>query len=338
MNQIIEDESSNAQPKATIVASSKLRKRVSYTTKMFAVTAVGVLAVSGPAVAFYDDSPILIPFLELIQQALKDALGSTMKDGFKNFAANQIKAQVESHTKELAANMMPGAFCEADIIAPIVTASVARATGYDEAKGSFAITGANTVVNTDETVGQMPIYNPNVVIQQHNREVRAFSKDATCKPIQVVPVDASGTNIQCSQEERRIAAAVLLGASPPAELPAADAGAMGEVYESARTTLIARKQLSALALSDASNEQKQATLTAWRTALAKPTIEELQKLSADGGVARDALVLQQIIAKLQLENYVEDLEIKRLYAVYNAQKSEEDERNVLGPLRRAAAK
>ena len=135
-----------------------------------------------------------------------------------------------------------------------------------------------------------------------------------------------------------MAAAVLLGASPPQALPNANnAGALGEVYESARTTMVARKQLAALALSDAGSEEKQAMLSAYRAALDKPTMEELQKLSADGGVARDQVVLAQISARLLMEYYVEQLETKRLFAVYVAQRAEGDDRKLLGPLRRANA-
>lgn len=326
-------------PIAEQAAMKTVGSRVSYTTKMVGVTILGVLAVSGPAAAFYDDSPILIPFLELINQALKDALGSSLKNGFKKMAENQIRAQVDRYSKELAANMMPGAFCEADIVQPIITAGVARATGYEEAKNSFVATGADTLVNGQRSVGMLPNYNPNVVIKQHNAEVRKYAQGAKCKPIQAVPVDASGTDIQCSQEERRIAAAVLLGVSPPPELPGGNTSpALAEVYESARTTMIGRKQLSALALSDTSNEQKQAMLTKYREALDKPSMEELLKLTSDGAASRDALVLNQITARLLLENYVEDLEIKRLYAVLVAQRSEADERNLLGPLRRTAGK
>lgn len=321
---------------AAKVPVTKLRKRVSYTTKMVGVTVLGVLAISGPAAAFYDDSPILIPFLELIQQALKDSLGGSLKDGFNKFATNQIKAQSERYTKEVEANMMPGAIRQQDVLAPIARSGTARATGYDFAKSYFDITGANTVVNSERAMGQLPSYNPTAVVQQHNQRVRSFAK-ADCSPVQAVPVDASGTEIKCSQQERHVATSVLLGANPPAEMPnAANQGTLGEVYESTRTTVIARKQLSGLALADVSTEQKQQSLEAWRKALEKPTIEELQKLTADGGVARDDLVLSQVIAKLQLENYVEDLEIKRLYAVYLAQKTEQDEREVLSPLRRAA--
>jgi hypothetical protein len=319
-------------------ATTRVRKKVSYTTKMVGVTFLGILAMSGPAAAFYDDSPILIPFLQLIQQALKEALGNSMKDGFKKMAEDQIKSQVDRYSKELAANMMPGAFCEADIVQPIVVAGVARATGYQEATNYFSVTGAGTLVDGQKSAGSLP-KSPTPIIQQHNAEVRKYAQGATCKPIQAVPVDGSGTTIKCSQEERRVAAAVLLGVSPPPELPnASQSSAVGEFYEGARTTAIARKQLAALALADAGNEQKQAMLMKFRETLDKPSIEELTKLSADGGVARDSLVLQQITARLLLENYVEQLETKRLYAVYVAQRSEAEERKLLSPLRRAAAR
>jgi len=313
------------------------RHRVGYATKMLGISILGFLAMSGPAAAFYDDSPILIPFLQMIQQALQEALGSTLKDGFKKLAENQIKTQVERYSKKVAADMMPGAFCEADILQPVLTAGIARATGYAEAKNAFVVTGADSLVNGQRAVGALPQYNPNLVVAQHNREVRKYAQSAKCKPVQVVPVDVSGTQIQCSQEERRIAAAVLLGVNPPAELPGAQpSSALGEVYESARTTMIGRKQLAALALTDAGSEQKQAAISAYRAAFSKPSMEDLAKLSADGAASRDAMVLSQITARLLLENYVEQLETKRLLAVYVAQRADAEDRRLLSPLRRRA--
>jgi len=304
---------------------------------MLGISLLGFVALSGPAVAFYDDSPILIPYLEQIQQALEKALGGTLREGFQKFAQSQINTQVERSSRELGAQMMPGTFCQADILQPVVTASIARASGYQESKNSFVVTGADTLVNGTAPAEALPSYNPNLIIAEHNREVRKYAQSAGCKPVQAVPVDVSGTQIQCTQEERRVAAAVLLGASPPAQLPgAAHVGALGEVYESARTTLIGRKQLAALALTDASSEQKQAAIAAYRAAFDKPTIDDLSKLSADGAASRDAVVLSQITARLLLENYVEQLEMKRLLAVYVAQHAEADDRKLLGPLRRSA--
>jgi len=322
-------------------AVSTARRKVGYTTKMAGITVLGILAVSGPAAAFYDDSPILIPFLELIQQALKEALAGSLKDGFNKLVEKQINGQVDRYKKEVEANMMPGAIKEADVARTVQSAGTSKAAGLKESKGNFELTGADTAVKGPSSVNSrngLPTYNPNAVVSQHNQAVRKLNETGVCKPIQVAPVDGSGTNISCTPEERRLAAEVLLGATPPAELAYAErSGSLGEVYESARTTMIARKQLAALALNDAGSLQKQQMFTDYRKALDKPTIEELQKLSADGGVARDEVVLKQIIARLVLENVVEEVETKRLFGVYVAQRAEADDRNLLGPLRRANA-
>jgi hypothetical protein len=301
------------------------------------ITLLALVALSGPA---YATSAVLIPYLTIIQQVISDQLAKTVSEGFTKTAKNLINSQVEQYTKELAAKMMPGAFCESDIAQAAIGGVVARVTGYDEAKGIFAVTGADTVVNPTRAVGQLPSYNPNVVIQQHNREVRSYAQRAAkqnnnCSPVQASPVDATGSRLQCTQEERRIAAAVLVGASPPAELPdAAKAGALGEVYESARTSQIARKQLAALALSDASSWQKEQFIKGYRELLKKPSIEELNANSASGGVQRDAVVLQQLTAQLLLEEYVEKLEQKRLIATMVAQQADAEDREYLSKLRR----
>jgi hypothetical protein len=104
--------------------------------------------------------------------------------------------------------MMPGAFCEADIVKPIVGATVARATGYEEARGAFAVTGADTIVNGQRALEKLPSYNPNLVVAQHNREVRAFAARAAakgndCSPVQPIPVDTTGSKLVCTQEDRR---------------------------------------------------------------------------------------------------------------------------------------
>lgn len=307
------------------------------TTKVLGVTILAMLAMSGPVFA---TSAVLIPYLTIIQQVISDQLSKTVSQGFSKTTQNLINSQVEQYTKELTAKMMPGAFCEADIMKPIIVGGVARATGYEEARGAFAVTGADTIVNGQRSVGHLPNYNPNVVIAQHNKEVHAFTaraaaKGNNCSPIQAIPVDSTGTNITCTQEERRVAAAVLLGASPPAELPdAANAGALGEVYESARTTSIGRKQIAALAITDASSAQKEEFIKGYRELLKKPSMEELLANTANGGVQRDSVVLQQLTAHLLLESYVEKVETKRLIATVVAQQAENDDREYLSALRR----
>jgi len=305
--------------------------------KVAGVTVLAMFALSGP---LYATSAVVIPYLTLIQQVISDQLSKTVSQGFQNTTDNLIKAQVEQYTRQLAAKMMPGAFCEADIVKPIVGATLARATGYDEARGAFAVTGADTIVNPQATLDGLPSYNPNLIVAQHNREVRSFvaraaAKGNDCSPVQAIPVDTTGSKTVCTQEERRVAAAVILGASPPAQLPdAASAGALGEVYESARTTSIARKQLAALALEDAGSEQKDAFIKAYRDVLKKPTVADLQQLTASGGVQRDSVVMQQLTAQLLLETYIENLEAKRLIATIVAQQAEADDRDYLSALRR----
>jgi hypothetical protein len=296
------------------------------------------MALSGPA---YATSAVLIPYLTIIQQVITDQLSKTVSEGFTKTTKNLINSQVEQYTKELTAKMMPGAFCESDITKAIVVGSVARATGYDEARGAFALSGADTIVNGQKATSQLPNYNPNAVVAQHNKEVRAYTSNASkkkekgCYPFQAIPVDTTGSEIVCTQEERRVANAVLAGASPPAELPdAANAGSLGEVYESARTTSVARRQVAMLALSDVGSTQKDAFIKGYRELLKKPSIEELLKNSASGGVQRDSVVLQQLTAHLLLESYVESLETKRLIATIIAQQTEADDREYLSALRR----
>lgn len=305
--------------------------------KVAGITVLALIAMSGPVFA---TSAVLIPYLTIIQQVISDQLSKTVSEGFKKTTDNLIKSQVEQFTKELTAKMMPGAFCESDIAKTVAVGTVARATGLDEAKGVFSVTGADTIVNGQRALGQLPAYNPTAVIAQHNREVRAFttraaSKSNNCSPIQAIPVDLSGSNVTCTQEERRVAAAVLLGASPPAELPNAQAtGAMGQVYESARTTSIGRKQLAALALADAGSDQKQAFISGVRELLGKASVDQMNAQTGTGGVQRDSVALQRIQAQLLLESYVEKIEQKRLAAIVVAQQAESDDREVLSALRR----
>jgi len=301
------------------------------------VTVLALFALSGP---LYATSAVVIPYLTIIQQVISNQLTKTVSEGFQKTSENLVKSQVEQYTRQLAAKMMPGSFCEADILKPMVVASVARATGYDEARGAFAVTGADTIVSPQRALQSLPSYNPNAIIAQHNREVRSYAARAAakgndCSPVQAIPVDTSGSRLTCTQEERRVAAAVVLGALPPPELPdAASAGAVGEVYESARTSLIGRKQLAALALTDAGSEQKDAFIKAYREVLKKPSLDDLQQLTASGGVQRDSVVMQQLTAQLLLESYVENLEIKRLIATLIAQQTEADDREYLSALRR----
>jgi len=308
--------------------------------KALGITVLAMIAMSGPVFA---TSAVLIPYLTIIQQVITDQLSKTVSDGFKKTTENLIKSQVEQYTKEVTAKMMPGAYCEADVIKPITVGSVARSTGYEEAKGIFPVTGADTLVNGHAAVGArngLPTYNPNVVIGQHNKEVRSYIQNAsrkgnTCSPLQVTPVDTTAAKVSCSQEERRVASTVLLGATPTPELPEADnAGALGEVYESARTTSIARKQLAALALQDATSADKDAFIAAVRELLGKAPVDQMNEQSGSGAAQRDGIALQRLTAHLLLESLVEKLETKRLVATVVAQQVETDDREYLAALRR----
>jgi hypothetical protein len=322
----------------------RIRNLVSTPTKLIKVLGITVLAMVAMSGPVYATSAVLIPYLTIIQQVITDQLAKTVSDGFKKTTENLIKSQVEQYTKEITGRMMPGAYCEADVIKPIAVGGVARSTGYERAKSAVILTGADTLVNGHAAINArtgLPSNNPNVVITQHNREVRsliansATKKSNTCSPVQAIPVDSTGAKINCSDVERFSSATVLMGVAPTPELPdAANAGATGEVYEAARTTSIARKQLALLALSDVSSKDKDQFIAAYRELLGKAPVDEMNQLTASGAVQRDAIVLQRLTAHLLLESYVESLETKRLIATIVAQQTEVDDREVLAALRR----
>ena len=301
------------------------------------VVAIVATALSGPAYAF-GDSAVLAPILMQIEQAIMNTLTGTLKSGFERSASSIIQSQVKTYTNEMLYKAMPGTFCSSDSIATLQMAGAARASGYNGAVATFATTGAGSIAAPVAGGTNQPTFLPNHVIAAHNARVRAMNVSATCKPYQPAPVDVTGTDITCTPDERRMVAEVLLGALPPEQMPASIAGtAPGEVYESARTTVIARKQLAALALNDASSDDRQRFITAYRTVLQKPSIDDLAKLSATGGAERDSIVLQQLTAQLILELYVETVEQKRLLAVLLAQGTETQERDYLSVVRRRAA-
>src|SRR6202007_975234 len=101
---------------------------------------------------------------------------------------------------------------------PFIRGDRARASGYNGAVASMSTTGAATLAAPTRSSSQVqPTFQPTRVIQKHNAQVRSLSARGTCKPYQPVPVDAGGTDIKCTPEERRMVAQVLLGALPPEE-------------------------------------------------------------------------------------------------------------------------
>lgn len=309
-------------------------------TRMAAAIGIVVLvlaAISGPVYAF-GDSAVLVPILTSIEQAITNKLTGTITDNLAKTTTGIVNAQVDQYSKDILYKSMPGAYCAADVAAPVIAASTARASGYNGAIASMSTTGAATLATPSHASSAQPSFQPTRVIQKHNAQVRSLSATGTCKPYQPVPVDAGGTDLKCTPEERRMVAQVLLGALPPEEMPQNMQGtAAGEVYEAARTTVIARKQLAALALNDADSQERQQFIAAYRAVLQKPTLDDLQKLSATGGVERDSVVLQQLTAQLLLELYVENVELKRVQATILAQNTEAEEREHLSALRRRGA-
>jgi hypothetical protein len=175
---------------------------------------VVLTALSGPAYAF-GDSAVLAPILMEIEQAITNTLTGTLKSGFERSASSLIQSQVKQYTNEMLYKAMPGTFCTGDSQAPLQMAGAARASGYNGAVASFATTGAVSIATPVAGSTNQPTFLPNHVIAAHNARVRAMNASATCKPYQPAPIDATGTDITCTPDERRMVAEVLLGALPP---------------------------------------------------------------------------------------------------------------------------
>lgn len=142
-----------------------------------------------------------------------------------------------------------------------------------------------------------------------------------------MPIESDGNLANCDQQSLDLQNEALTGFDPlpaiPEEMKNQNAG---NLLDAIRNSTQVRRALAAQTQARINNPYQRNLTKSYRQYLSKPTVEELENMSAAGGVARDQTVLMQLQGQLMLNIYIELQQQNCLLATLVAQMTEQDER------------
>ncbi len=137
-----------------------------------------------------------------------------------------------------------------------------------------------------------------------------------------VPQAVGDTTNGCTSAQVSYTNTMLSGVNPLPQYPASTLNtAAGQQYTAEVKTNITRTDLSQLALDQSTNDGTNQFITYMQKSLQQPSIDQINAESSEA-IARDALILEQARAMLELRQYESTLMNQRLLATLVAQNEE----------------
>lgn len=286
----------------------------------FSVIFSGMMLVSTPAMA------------EGAAQAMQILLWLKTQfwDGMVKSAERQVRRQVDQRIKEYTNDLelafMPTLFCEDDLKQQetIKNANREEQRTHNQQAAAWmgAVGGGKKVYDkAGKPTGDRSVA-PYVVAADLNTTTSAMAgKNSSCRPLDGLAADKEGK--ACTAEEAQLRGRIAIGADvlPPLDQQQTKTEA-GAIYTALRDRQNLIKLTAATAVADVDSPTRQALVNNLRTITKKIDVAQLAEQSAGGGVDRDMLVINQVRTLLQIEIYIEDLEIKRLQAMKTGLASE----------------
>ncbi len=293
------------------------------------IVGLALFALSGPTHAFFGgggfSSAAIVAVLKQILSYLEGELLDTLHNGFEQQTVQLINDERFLFNQLMNFRQQPSSFCTSQTRIPGTLSKAAGTSSYGRAVSYY-----NQRVQNSGRVSES--------VAEHNEAVRSASKGG-CDPRVPTPIEADEGARTCEGEALALQNEVLSGVISQPMLPEyTRQRTSGQVYEATYTTNEARRSLAAMTINNATSEEQRALIEVYRKLLASPSVEELNQMTADGSVARDQVVLQQVQSQLLLNLYVQSLETNRLLGVLLQQNAEDTERNYMAHLRNNAMK
>lgn len=315
--------------------SSKTGRRrtiATYVGVMFLATAL-TLAPAPPAQADFSSAAIVAAIMKVLDW-LKGTLMENIKEGFEKSTEAILSNDRYLHNLMLDFWQSPGTFCSADQEVPETLSKASEVAAYNAA-----------VTYTNER--RKYAGNPAQGAAEFNRKFDnliangsgAGGSNGGCDPRIPVPIEADGNLADCPQETLETQNMALTGFDPQ-PLPPENLKntPTGQLWEATHKTNELRKSLAAATHARINNKYQQDLISAYRLYLSKPTVEELERMSAAGAVARDQTVLMQMQGQLLLNLYIETQQQNRLMATLVAQLAEQSNREYMARMRQGRIK
>jgi len=287
------------------------------------------LAPAPPAHAF--SSAAIVAAIMKVLAWMKGTLMENIKEGFERSTEAVISNQRYLHNLFIDYWQTPGSFCTADQQVPEALSKASETAAYNAA--------VTYTADLQKYAGD-----PAKGAAAFNQEFDSMVQKATggtggapsggCDPRIPVPIEPDGQLANCDQKVLEVQNKALTGFDPePAPPEDVMNETLGVIWEANNKTNELRKSLAAATHARINNQYQQDLIKAYRDYLSKPTVEELEKMSAAGGVARDQTVLMQMQGQLLLNLYIEMQQQNRLLATLVAQLTEQSSRSFLRDLR-----
>jgi len=301
-------------------------------------------AISMPSTAHADGTAIL---MQMLAQALKQIAEMQAINGSVQTQGENTQSEIEQQGNETRQEIEKTSIEEQNNQRKIYNAEIARqqqAAPYctSDQKVSGQIATARTQSTYKATVEAYNHYNASPMV----RNPAKFEKEkvdevtaaitSTCDPRIAPPigknnVQTAGGNLDCTPEQVAVAVNLLTGRKPMVQPPASEAKTdLGVNLKSEIDNYNARLSIVEQAAYSAMAPETDLLLEAYQKLAENPSIEDINKMSATGGVQRTELVQKQLETQLMIQIYKEVLQKTRLQSVIAAQQQEEHHRKIMG--------